>query len=472
MDSYDDRTWKLKRVTALFDVAITVVAFFSSYFLQFLARPDFDAPLLSHMALIPLIVALWGFSLSYYGAYSSPRGMSVHKYAWAVAKAAATGTTFLMTLLYIMKIQYVSRAVVVTFAILDLVALIGLRVAVLKYFRCTLKSGENHLKVLMIGTGNRAIHLVETLREHTDWGLHIIGHLDPSPQVVGKQVLGSPVLGTVEDIHSVLKSHVVDEVIVAIPRSMIPDVDRIASACEEEGVRLRLMADVFDVHVARMRLIEVGTVPLLTMEPVALDEWKILLKRLLDIVVTACTLPVFLPVMAVTAIAIKLDSPGPVFFVQERVGLNKRRFRMYKFRSMVVDGEKMMKELEHLNEAEGPIFKIAKDPRITRVGNFIRKTSIDELPQIFNVLRGEMSLVGPRPMSTRDVNLFNKGIQRKRFSVKPGLTCVWQVSGRSQLPFAKWLELDLFYIDNWSLTMDLKILLRTIPVVLKGTGAV
>ena len=178
-----------------------------------------------------------------------------------------------------------------------------------------------------------------------------------------------------------------------------------------------------------------------------------------------------LPLMAMIAAAIKVDSSGPVFFKQLRVGQNKRRFMLYKFRTMVDGSEHRQSEFEHLNEAEGPIFKIANDPRATRVGRFLRRTSLDELPQLLNVLRGEMGLVGPRPMSLRDVNLFDRGIQRKRFSVKPGITCLWQVSGRSRLPFAKWLELDLWYIEHWSLLLDVKILFRTIPAVLRGTGA-
>ena len=182
-------------------------------------------------------------------------------------------------------------------------------------------------------------------------------------------------------------------------------------------------------------------------------------------------LPLVLPVIGLIAMAIKLDSPGPVFFRQERVGHHKRRFTMLKFRTMIAGAERLQRELESLNEAEGPIFKIANDPRITRVGRFLRRSSLDELPQIFHVLTGEMSLVGPRPMSLRDVDLFDQGGQRKRFSVKPGLTCLWQISGRSELPFSKWLELDLHYIERWSLSLDVKILFKTLPAVLSGKGA-
>jgi exopolysaccharide biosynthesis polyprenyl glycosylphosphotransferase len=231
------------------------------------------------------------------------------------------------------------------------------------------------------------------------------------------------------------------------------------------------MADVFNVQVARISLSEIKGIPLLNMEPVAQDSQQLLAKRVFDVTCTLLALPILIPIFLIVAIAIKLDSPGPVFFVQQRVGIRKYIFPMYKFRSMYIDAEEKLKEIEHLNEAEGPIFKIKNDPRITRLGRFIRKTSIDELPQLINVLKGEMSLVGPRPMSIRDVDLFDHGVQRKRFSVQPGLTCIWQISGRSNLPFEKWLELDLEYIENWNFWLDLKILLKTLPAVVKSSGA-
>jgi len=233
-----------------------------------------------------------------------------------------------------------------------------------------------------------------------------------------------------------------------------------------------VMSDLFDLRVERMRLDILGDAPMLNYEPIARDETVLLIKRIFDLVVVILAIPILLPLCAVIAIAVKLESKGPVFFVQDRVGLRKRIFPMYKFRSMVVNSEEMLKDIEHLNEATGPIFKIADDPRITRVGKFIRKASMDELPQLVNVLLGHMSLVGPRPMTVRDVNLFDQGIQRRRFSVRPGLTCLWQISGRSNLPFERWLELDLIYIDSWSFKLDLEILLKTIPVLIKSDGAV
>jgi exopolysaccharide biosynthesis polyprenyl glycosylphosphotransferase len=198
---------------------------------------------------------------------------------------------------------------------------------------------------------------------------------------------------------------------------------------------------------------------------------QLLAKRLVDTSISLIALIVLAPLMLVVAILIKVTSPGPVFFAQERVGMNQRKFRIYKFRSMVIDAEARKKELQHLNEiADGPAFKMKDDPRITRIGRFIRKTSIDELPQLFNVLHGEMSLVGPRPPLPDEVKRY-EWLFRKRLSVKPGITCVWQISGRSNTTFERWMEMDNEYIENWSIWLDMKILIKTVPAVLLGRGA-
>jgi len=196
-----------------------------------------------------------------------------------------------------------------------------------------------------------------------------------------------------------------------------------------------------------------------------------LVKRMMDILFSLFLLVIFSPLFLVSAVLIKRSSPGPVFFAQERVGLNKRRFRLYKFRTMIPDAERKLAELECFNELSGPVFKIKNDPRITPIGKFLRKTSIDELPQLYNVLIGDMSLVGPRALPVRDYNGFDQDWHRRRFSVRPGITCLWQVNGRNNIPFDQWMELDLEYIDNWSLWLDAKILLKTIPAVISGHGA-
>jgi lipopolysaccharide/colanic/teichoic acid biosynthesis glycosyltransferase len=187
--------------------------------------------------------------------------------------------------------------------------------------------------------------------------------------------------------------------------------------------------------------------------------------------VSLALLVLLAPLLLAVALLINLTSPGPIFFGQERVGLNKRRFKIYKFRTMIPNAERIQEELLHLNEMKGPAFKIKNDPRVTPIGRILRKTSIDELPQLFNVLKGDMSLVGPRAMSVRDYQLFNEDWQRRRFSVPPGITCLWQINGRNLIPFEQWMELDMQYIDKWSLWLDLKILARTIPAVLRGSGA-
>jgi len=378
----------------------------------------------------------------------------------------------LLILVFLLKMTFVSRLVVGWFAVTSIVLLVGSRLIIYWwYFVHERNAIEQALNVLIIGSGRRAHVLARRLQESFEWNVNVVGYLDPEGKSMGRRA-GDKILGHVDQIKTVLRDHVVEEVIIAVPRSMLGDVQAIVDSCEEEGVRLLFMADLYDVKARRVHLAMVGDIPLLGFEFVDRNQNALIAKRIFDIVVTLASMPLILPILLFTALAIRLDSKGPILFVQDRVGLHKKRFPMYKFRSMVVDAEERMKEIEHLNEAEGANFKIKDDPRITRVGRFIRKMSIDELPQLINVLMGDMSLVGPRPMSLRDVSHFDKGIQRKRFSVRPGITGLWQVSGRSDLTFDQWIELDLEYIDHWSFGLDIRILLRTIPVVLLSRGAV
>jgi exopolysaccharide biosynthesis polyprenyl glycosylphosphotransferase len=469
---YDPRSKELDQTIFSLDFACMVVAFLVSFWIRdFLLLDEQRLNIYTHLFLLPLLLTLLIFFLSYFGAYRSPRYTSYYGYAWSVFRGVSLAIGVLLTVLFFLEIKYISRGVILIFSILAFFGLLAVRASAKEYVQQTIRKGSGSLRVLIIGTGERAREMARDLKKQAEWGIKIVGHLDPDPELVGSEVNRVPVIGTIGNIGECLKNNVVDEVIIAIPRSLLEDAEPIVQACEEEGIKLRFMADVFKVQLARVSLTQVGAIPLLTMEPVAQDDSKLFVKRLFDLVVTTLSMPVVLPLMVMIGVAIKLDSPGPVLFIQQRVGLRKHLFPMYKFRSMHVGAEKKLKEIEHLNEAEGPIFKMTNDPRITRVGHFIRKTSLDELPQLFNVLRGEMSLVGPRPMSIRDVDLFDRGIERKRFSVKPGITCIWQVSGRSSLPFHRWLELDLEYIEHWSLWLDLKILLKTIPAVVKSKGA-
>jgi len=247
---------------------------------------------------------------------------------------------------------------------------------------------------------------------------------------------------------------------------------RIATACEEQGITVRVLTNIFDLKIARSSAEELEGDSMITHFTGCAEGWPLLAKRVLDFTISVLGIILLSPLLVVVGALVKLTSPGPVLFVQKRLGLNKRPFDLYKFRTMALDAEERMRQIEHLNEVSGPVFKMKNDPRVTAMGKFLRKTSLDELPQLFNVLKSEMSLVGPRPLPARDYNGFNEDWQRRRFSVRPGVTCLWQIRGRSSIPFQQWMELDLQYIDKWSLWLDFQILMRTIPAVFRGSGAV
>jgi exopolysaccharide biosynthesis polyprenyl glycosylphosphotransferase len=332
--------------------------------------------------------------------------------------------------------------------------------------------GHNIKRIVIIGTGPRAEWFAKQVLHRHDFGYCLVGYVDSKVRFNNNGLSHVAWLGDVPDLPRIISNEVIDEVFIALPiKSQYSQIESAITTLEEQGIPVHLLSDLFPHKLARSRAWEFEGTPLLSLHSAPSITWKTEVKRLMDIVASASLLSLLSPLLALVAVAIRLDSRGPVFFVQDRVGFNKHRFRMFKFRTMRRDAEARMKEIEHLNEKSGPIFKIRNDPRITRLGRWLRKTSIDELPQLINVLLGEMSLVGPRPLAVRDALKMEEAWQKRRFSVKPGLTCLWQVSGRSNLSFEQWMELDLKYIDGWSLGLDGVIVLRTIPAILTARGA-
>lgn len=322
---------------------------------------------------------------------------------------------------------------------------------------------------VICGTGPLARMQALDLPGNRKFKYQLLGFVDNNPHK-GIEAMG-PVLCAVRDLEQLLMHQPIDEVIIGLPlKSHFGDVEEIVAICGRAGVQMQYSLDLFSTEIAKSRKVDNDQTHNVVLEMVHHDH-RVFLKDIVDRVLASIGLLFLWPLFAGIAIAIKISSPGPVFFVQQRFGLNKRRFGMIKFRSMVVDAEARQAALEHMNETDGPIFKIKRDPRVTRVGDFLRRTSLDELPQLLNVLKGEMSLVGPRPLPTRDVQRFSEPWLMRRFSVKPGITGLWQVSGRSNTGFDNAIKLDLRYIDRWSLLMDAQILLRTVSVVVKRSGA-
>jgi exopolysaccharide biosynthesis polyprenyl glycosylphosphotransferase len=314
-------------------------------------------------------------------------------------------------------------------------------------------------RFLLIGTHAEIARLRHELKEK----------LDKSVEVVGELSLGeTPVQQLVQMLHE----HSINGVIISARHTYFEQVETAIKACELEGIEAWLVADFFGTQISRARFDELLGHPLLVFRTTPETSWQGVAKQLMDFTGALFLLITLSWLFVILSILIKLTSPGPVFFRQQRSGLNGSPFTLYKFRTMGTNAEQLKHELEAMNEMSGPVFKVTNDPRVTPVGKFLRKYSLDELPQLYNVLRTEMSLVGPRPLPVDEVKRFDNLAHRRRLSVKPGLTCLWQISGRNQITdFKEWVRLDLEYIDNWSLWLDLKILVRTIPAVLIGTGA-
>ena len=326
-------------------------------------------------------------------------------------------------------------------------------------------------QVLIAGTGERALRLAQALESSTEYDVRLRGFLSEERQPPAEIALGSVYrVWPVSELPSILREHVVDEIIFAVGSESLANLEEVFLICDEEGVRTRVAVDFFPHVNSTVSLDRFGDTPLLTFSAAPYDEVQLLAKRAIDLLIAAAGLLVLSPLMGLLALLIRVTSPGPAIFRQVRCGLNGRRFEFYKFRSMVENAEELKPQLAHLNTRDTVVFKIPDDPRLTPVGRILRKFSIDEWPQLWNVLRGDMSLVGPRPAVPSEVDQY-KCWQRRRLRMRPGLTCLWAISGRDNVDFETWMKMDMQYIDNWSLSLDWKILLQTIPRVITGHGA-
>ncbi len=427
-------------------------------------------PLERYLLLLLFILPLWGLLLSIAGFYRSHRTLPLGEEMWGTARVAFGGTAFLVLLIFGLRFDFVSRWFLVLFGFLNFVLLTMEKVALRLLSRGVRARGFNFRTALIVGTGPRAAQFGDFLEGHPHWGFRVVGYLDDDNGSEIARKGNWPCLGRITDIESVLVAEVIDEVIFVIEKGKLGEYEQALLAAERHGVRAHVSLDIFPHVLARPVLEELDGIPLLSFTTTPSNPIELAAKRGIDLVLSLVLFVITLPIQILTAAAIRLSSGGPILFRQVRCGLNGRQFTLLKFRTMETGAEERLAEISHLNEMTGPVFKAKRDPRLTMPGHLLRRLSIDELPQLWNVIVGDMSLVGPRPPLPEEVSRYEPW-QRRRLSMKPGLTCLWQVSGRSELDFDRWMALDLKYIDTWSPLLDLKILLKTVPAVLSGRGA-
>ena len=427
-------------------------------------------PLDQYILLLFAILPIWGLLLSAAGFYRSHRTLPLGEEIWAAAKVSFGGTAILVLLIYGMRLEFVSRWFLVLFGTVNFVFLATEKVALRLLSRWVRARGFNFRTALIVGTGPKATQFADFLEAHSHWGFRVLGYLDDDNGGEIRMQNRWPCLGRITEMESILAREVVDEVIFVIEKGKLGEYEGALLVAERHGVRAHVSLDIFPHVLARPVLEELDGIPLLTFTTTPSNPGQLAAKRAVDLALATLLFLVTLPVQLLAAAAIVLTSGTPVFFRQERCGLNGRHFTLLKFRTMKRDASERLSEISHLNEMTGPVFKASRDPRSTPVGRILRRLSIDELPQLWNVIVGDMSLVGPRPPLPEEVSNYEPW-QRRRLSMKPGLTCLWQVSGRNEVDFDRWMAMDLKYIDTWSTMLDLKILLKTVPAVLSGRGA-
>lgn len=463
----------------LTDLVLSALAFPLAYWtrIHLAAFIPSDWSRLLNPALHPMGAYFWmaGSALLWWAAAAFSLGLykiSIRRSDWAkvrlVLESSVVMGLFLGFLSFALKLD-VSRPLIAFFVMYQAFFLLSARALVRLQGRRNASSARNRRNILIIGAGEKARAMGSLISRYSDWGLGLLGYIEPNGEPTGAAPPG--VLGCIADIPRLVEHHVVDEIIFVGSRpSDLEQLDEVLAVCKEQGILIRVAVDIFPSKVSAVSMEFLEGIPLVTFSATPERTHALFLKRVIDVLASALLLVILMPLLILIGIIIRITSRGPAIYRQVRCGLYGRRFTLYKFRSMQEGAEDVLWEIKHLNEMDGPVFKMRNDPRVTPLGRFLRKSSIDELPQLWNVLRGDMSLVGPRAPLPEEVGEYTRW-QRRRLSVKPGITCLWQVSGRNEIDFHEWMKLDLQYIDNWSLLLDLKILLRTFPVVLLGKGA-
>lgn len=450
----------------ILDIALISISFYLPYKYNLTLVPQNLAGFKSYF----YVFSVWGLSIVFFlnsfNLYSTDRSLNISKEWWLVTKCVLISSILAALFIFVLKVEFFSRLIFLEVTISLLFSLSIWRTLKRIYVRYLIRAGYSNSNVLIMGAGKVGLALYEEIKNNTYLGLRVIGFLDDAK--VG-QSANFKILGKIRDLETIVKKYFIDEIYVTIPSER-----KVTSEIVERGVKLgktvRIVAEHFDLPYRQIKLNYIGIMPLIAYFEKDLQESEQFFKRLLDILGASIILIIFSPLFLIISILIKCESPGSVFYVSKRCGKKGKVFNFYKFRSMIDGAEMYKKDLLHKSEVKGPIFKIKKDPRVTRFGRFLRKYSLDELPQLINVIKGDMSLVGPRPFPMEECEKFeNKHMPR--LNIKPGITGLAQIKGRSDLPFHQWAKWDLWYFNHWSFGLDLKILWWTIPAVLKGKGA-
>ncbi len=479
----------MKRIEAIFtrqrtatifwvvtDILLINIAFVMAYWLRYdlqlfrTVDPAFNVPYRVYWPFVAIFTLLLIFVYKQQGVYQLRRKISWVDELYAIGNGTATGIIIIIVMIFLYRPAFYSRLIFVYAGLLSVVNLGFSRLLKVYAFRWLRRQGVGVRRVLIIGAGEIGRTVMRAVVANPESGFDIIGFLDDNPNKGTTDIGRFKALGNIARLGEILEEEAIDEVIITLPWQYHRKIVSVMAQSERAKVRARIVPDLFQLTLNRMQIEEVAGVPMIGVKDVGISGLNQIIKRSMDVIISTAALIILTPIMGLVALMIKLESPGDVLFRQERVGKNGRRFDLYKFRSMVEGAEEQQSQLQELNEADGPIFKMKDDPRITRLGKWLRRLSFDELPQFYNVLRGDMSLIGPRPPLQSEVDQYQEW-HKRRLEISPGITGLWQVSGRSDLTFDEMALLDIYYIENWSLSMDTKIFVQTIPKVLFGAGA-